>query len=75
MKKYALVKDGLVQSTFYSELEPDAYPDISEYLQEVSDEVQSNHVFDGSKFIVPEMVKVEEMEPSLLRKVIDFFKS
>ncbi len=53
MKKYALVRFGIVQSTFYSDANPSEFPDIEPYLMEVSDEVKDNWPFVDGQFIDP----------------------
>lgn len=63
MKKYALVKNNVVQSTFYSSKGPEAYPDILEYLHEIPEEVACNWLHHDGYFYpqVPAvMVKVDD---------------
>ena len=51
--RYALVKDGLVQSTFESDQPKEAFADIAEFLVEVDESVKDNMVTDGKTFTYP----------------------
>lgn len=59
MKKYGLVKNGLVQSWFYTDKTPTEFPDIEPYLMELPEEVGCNWLFDGDGFVEPVSLVVE----------------
>lgn len=46
-----MVRGGVVQTVFYTELPMSAYPDIEAFLMEVPDEVQCNWLYVNGEFI------------------------
>ena len=63
LKKYALIKHGIVQSTFYSESGPEAYPDIADHLMEVEESVKDNYRLVAGAFFAPEIFQEQPPEP------------
>lgn len=72
-KKYALVVNHLIRSTFYSDKPKSAFPDIAHLLVEVSEDVCCNDYWVGGKCIKrPDPIEVVDargavgiIEPSL----------
>jgi hypothetical protein len=67
-KKYALVKNNVVQSSFYSELELEeckqSYPDLAEFLIQVDEGVKDNFTFKEGEFFPPDDPNTEADESS-----------
>lgn len=59
MKKYALIRNGVVQSVFESDLPKESFPDVAEFLMEVGPEVRCNDLcHEGRIFPRPAPVAV-----------------
>lgn len=68
-KKYALVINNMIHSTFYSDKPKRAFPDIAHLLVEVSDEVCCNDYWiDGTHVKRP--APIETIDDNGLRNVI-----
>lgn len=64
--KYGLVKNGLVHSTFESELPKSAFPDIAPLLVEITPEVESNWTVTDGVFSPPQAPAPEPTEQERL---------
>ena len=48
--RYAMVKDGIAQTVFETDLDKSAFLDIADLLVECGPEVQCNWTYDGQNF-------------------------
>lgn len=61
MKRYAYVRDGIVQSVFETDKSPAEMPDIASNLHEVGKDVRCNDIFcEGKFFKRPDPVEVAQ---------------
>lgn len=74
MKKYALIKNGIVHSTFYSDKPKSDFPDIEPYLLEVSESVQCNMKLENGEFF--ELIDDDNdgETPSVWQQIIGWFQ-
>jgi len=58
--RYALVKNGIAQSVFETDLDKSAFPDIADLLVECGPEVHCNWIYDGQNFASNVIPKSDE---------------
>jgi len=71
MTTFALVRDGVVLSHFYTFEPKEAFPDIAEFLVEAPDDVKDGMLYQGGQFVdaapfVPQEVSMRQARLALL---------
>lgn len=70
MNKFALVKQGVVQTVIETNSTKDAFPDIANSLVDCTSEVKSNWIYDGVNFTAP-VAPIVDITPRQIRLALE----